>query len=75
MTVRRLGLEEELLLGDMVSGELRPVAREIIEASRQGFTGKPGAEVKHEFFLSQVEVASRPHTDLGEVRTELTEAR
>jgi carboxylate-amine ligase len=75
MTVRRLGLEEELLLGDVVSGELRPVAREIIEASRKGLGGKTGAEVKHEFFLSQVEVASRPHADLGEVRAELTDAR
>ena len=61
MTARRLGIEEELLLGDMVSGELRPVAREIIEACGQPVGVKPGAEVKHEFFLSQVEVATRPH--------------
>jgi len=30
--VRRVGVEEELLLTDAVSGELRPLAREVIAA-------------------------------------------
>lgn len=75
MTVRRLGIEEELLLADVETGELRPVAREIIAACAPSSGARHGAQVKHEFFLSQVEVASNPHTDLGEVRAELTGAR
>jgi carboxylate-amine ligase len=73
--VRRVGVEEEMLLGDLVTGEPRPVAREVIAACAPGIGDEPGAEVKHEFFLAQVEVASRPHTDLGALRAELVGAR
>ena len=34
-----------------------------------------GPQIKHEFFLSQVEVASNPHTDLKNIRAELSGAR
>ena len=73
--VRRLGVEEELVLGDVVTGELRPVARELIAACAEDPSDGPGAELKHEFFLAQVEVVSSPHADLRAVRAELAAAR
>ena len=79
MTVRRLGVEEELLLVDAVTGDLRPVAPEVIAACRPtrdtGAGARGGTQVKHEFFLSQVEVATSPQVELGEVRDELRRAR
>jgi carboxylate-amine ligase len=69
-----VGIEEEMLLGDLHTGEPRPVAAEVIAACARA-PGEHGAEVKHEFFLSQVEVASRPHADLRAVHTELVGAR
>ena len=75
MTVRRVGLEEELLLADVDTGELRSVAGEVIAACAPAPGDGATAQVKHEFFLSQVEVASNPHIDLGEVRAELAQAR
>ena len=75
VTVRRLGIEEELLLVDAATGEPRPVARELIADCAQGSAGASAVGLKHEFFLSQVEVVSSPHTDLGAVRTELVDAR
>ena len=75
MTIRRLGVEEELLLADTVTGELRPVAREIIAESERRHDPGRGAEVKHEFFLSQLEVATQPHAEIAAIRDELAEAR
>jgi carboxylate-amine ligase len=75
VTLRRVGLEEELLLADVDTGELRSVAGEVIAACAPAPGDRATAQVKHEFFLSQVEVASNPHTDLGEVRAELVQAR
>ena len=73
VTVRRVGVEEELLLVDPVTGELRPVARDVIAAC--GPVRRDGVQVKHEFFNSQVEVASRPHVEIDAIRDELTAAR
>jgi carboxylate-amine ligase len=72
-TPRRLGVEEELLLVDPVSGALVPAGPQVVAACA-GRTGA-GAEVKPEFFLCQVESASRPHRDLTAVGHELAEAR
>ena len=63
MTVRRVGIEEELLLVDATSGIPHPVAQEVLDRCCRG-VGSPTATVKHEFFLSQVEINSRPHRDL-----------
>ena len=73
--VRRLGVEEELLLVDAGTGELRPVAREVVAKC-----GPPGevihsVQVQHEFFMSQVEVASTPHVRVDGIRDELADAR
>jgi carboxylate-amine ligase len=72
-TPRRLGVEEELLLVDPASGVLVPAATEVVAACADGTAA--GAEVKPEFFLCQVESASRPHRDLSEVGRELVGAR
>jgi carboxylate-amine ligase len=70
--VRRLGVEEELLLTDAVTGQLRPVASEVVAACKPSLAtshgADRGAQVKHEFFLSQVEVATRPHISLEAIR-------
>ena len=74
-TTRRLGIEEELLLADAVTGELRPLAREVLAACAPVRHDEPGASIKPEFFLAQVEVASSPQTALSAVREELAGAR
>ncbi len=79
MTVRRLGVEEELLLVDALTGELRPAAPDVICAYEpvRGPHARPTGEsqVKHEFFLSQIEVATSPHLTVEKVRDELRGAR
>jgi carboxylate-amine ligase len=75
MPARRVGVEEELILGDAETGELRPAAREVLEACRAKGDSGDGASLKHEFYLAQVEIATRPHTDLASIRGELTAAR
>src|SRR6478735_4623733 len=72
MDVRRVGVEEELLLADTVTGELHPAAGEVI--ARCGPT-RGDVQLKHEFFSSQVEVASSPHAEIGAIRDELSGAR
>ncbi|MET1059747.1 MAG: glutamate--cysteine ligase [Nocardioides sp.] len=74
-TVRKLGIEEELLLADVATGELRPVSREVIAACAPSPGSEDGVQIKHEFFLSQVEVASSPRAEVGAIRDELTGAR
>jgi glutamate---cysteine ligase / carboxylate-amine ligase len=68
-----MGVEEELILTDTEDHRMRPMAREVVAACRPA--SADGAEVKHEFYLSQVEVATRPHTDLAAIRGELAAAR
>jgi carboxylate-amine ligase len=72
MTGRRLGVEEELILTDVATGEVRPVAHEVLDAC-PGIDDGPS--LKHEFFLAQLEVATRPHDDIGSIRAELAGAR
>jgi carboxylate-amine ligase len=74
MTVRRVGIEEELLLVDAASGVPAPVAQEVIERCCRG-AWPPAASVKKEFFLSQVEINSQPHHDLNALRLEVADAR
>jgi carboxylate-amine ligase len=75
VTARRLGVEEELLLTDMATGALRPVSREVITACTPRPGALPAAQVKHELFLSQVELASLPRVAVAELRAELADAR
>ncbi|MFI2708497.1 glutamate--cysteine ligase, partial [Nocardioides sp. CER28] len=75
MNGRRLGVEEELLLSDVVTGEVRPLAREVLAGCEGVGDDDNGASLKHEFFLAQVEVATGPHTDIGSVRNELAGGR
>jgi carboxylate-amine ligase len=76
---RRVGVEEELLLVDAHTGELRPVASDVLAACQvpRHSEGDPsdGPQVKHEFFLSQIEVATSPCVELGDARDELCRAR
>jgi carboxylate-amine ligase len=72
---RRLGVEEELLLTDVATGEVRPLAREVLAAWPGHAAAEMGAEIKHEFFLAQLEVATRPHAGIAEARSELAAAR
>ena len=73
MVGRRLGVEEEMLLIDAATGDLRPVAAEVLAACQSDV--EDGAALQHEFFLAQLEVASRPHTDIASIRGELAVAR
>src|SRR6478736_7534005 len=70
--VRSVGVEEELLLVDTDTNDLRPLAPEVIAECG---SGRGGVQVKHEFFNSQVEVASSPHVEVAAIRDELRAAR
>src|SRR4051812_1552239 len=71
--VRRVGVEEELLLVDTLTGELRPVARDVI--AECGPVCGDGVQIKHEFFGSQVEAVSSPQAEVDAIREELRAAR
>ena len=75
VTPRRVGVEEELLLGDAVTGDLRPAGPQIISACELPVGAVPGALIKREFFLSQLEIATLPHVDIADIRREMVEAR
>lgn len=70
---RTFGVEEELLLADASSMTLRPVARELVLACAGADPADP--EIKHEFFLEQVEVATRPCATSAELRAQLVRGR
>ena len=70
---RTFGVEEELLLWDGRRGAVRPVAGEIVRAAVDRAPDDP--DVKHEFFLEQVEVATRPCVTAMELRDQLTRGR
>ncbi len=73
MRVRRVGVEEELLLVDTVTGEPRSAAHDVI--AQCGSSRCDGVQVKREFFNSQVEVASSPCVEVPSIREELRAAR
>ena len=70
---RTFGVEEELLLWDGRRGAVRPVAGEIVRAAVDRAPDDP--DIKHEFFLEQVEVATRPCVTAMELRDQLTRGR
>lgn len=74
--MRTVGVEEELLLVDMVSGGPRSVATQVLEArsaqSRNGDDkGRGGGSLKHEFQQEQLETDTTPHTDMHRLQAEL----
>lgn len=70
---RTFGVEEELLLCDTASGALRPLSGEIVRALSAPGPGDP--DIKHEFFLEQVEVATHPCATAAELRAQLGRGR
>jgi glutamate---cysteine ligase / carboxylate-amine ligase len=69
--VRRVGVEEELLLVDPETGALTAVATEAISASEL----EDGPPVEAELFLQQVETQTPPCTSLDDLATELRRSR
>ena len=64
----RFGIEEEYFL---VDAETKTVARQMPAAFLADAMQVTGDRVKGEFLQSQIEVATVPHTDMGEARAEL----
>ena len=68
MALRKIGVEEELMLVDLDTGELTAVAQKAVRAHQQGSTqaavgvgidsDEPGVE--QELFLQQIETATAP---------------
>jgi len=74
--IRTIGVEEELLLVDAATCLLRPVAQHVVaacSAAEEGRLGRP--EVKHEFFLEQVEIATSPCSTTHELAIQLRDGR
>ena len=68
---RPVGVEEELLLVDPVTGVPVPLAADALRGPTDDGTAGPGGEVEHELQLEQIETATRPCTDLDDLRTQL----
>ncbi|WP_445398390.1 glutamate--cysteine ligase [Streptomyces sp. LE64] len=72
--VRSVGVEEELLLVDAVSGEPRALATAVLAAAVREAAG--GEEVfEAELHRQQVEFATRPQTGMGELAREISACR
>lgn len=71
--IRKLGVEEELLLVDPDTGELKPLGRHVLRAHE---TGPPqDAPVEEELFLHQIESQTPPTGDLAELASQLRSGR
>lgn len=66
-----LGVEEEYQLVDPTSGILRPECKRVMNNLR----AEPEAEIQHELFLNQIEMASPVCQTLDEVRQSLARTR
>jgi carboxylate-amine ligase len=80
MVLRKLGVEEELLLVDPETRRLSPLAVRAVRAHEGGAAdADPGdgsvAEVENELFLQQIETASPPSDSADEVREHLRRGR
>jgi carboxylate-amine ligase len=78
--MRSVGVEEELLLVDPVSGEPLSVADAVLRSQERRPEGpaaddledeEAGGTLDGELHQQQLETDTRPHTDLGELATEL----
>ena len=70
MTVREVGVEEEMFLIDPRTRRLVPVSDGVIHATRAAED-----DLAQELFLQQLEIRTRPHTDLAAVRADLVAER
>ena len=66
-----LGVEEELLVVDRLTGDLVPRSPDLLPPARDRLGGRVTAELNR----CQIETATRVHTDLGELRQELVASR
>ncbi|MPY11876.1 glutamate--cysteine ligase [Arthrobacter bussei] len=66
--MRTFGIEEEFLLVDAVTGEPRPVGRQVVE---QSFDDRLTCEVTQE----QLETATRPHRDVNDLALDFARCR
>lgn len=73
MSVRQVGVEEELLLVDPATGRLTAVSRQAVRA--HDAVPAADAPVEAELFLQQIETQTPPTTDLGELDTALRRSR
>src|SRR2546430_8832986 len=64
----RFGIEEEYFL---VDAETKSVAREMPDSFLTQLKAITGGQVRGEMLQSQLEVASAPHTNIADARTEL----
>ncbi|MFL5895734.1 MAG: glutamate-cysteine ligase family protein, partial [Thermoleophilaceae bacterium] len=66
----RIGVEEELLLVDPQTHALAHVSTEVLAA-----LGDPAADIKHDLYEAQIEIASRPCADAAGAVAELRRHR
>ena len=69
--VLTFGVEEEFTLADAVDRVTVPRGREVVEKMRP----RLGERAQKEFYASQVEICSEPHTNAAELRADLSQAR
>lgn len=70
MTVRQVGVEEEMFLIDPRTRQLTPVSDRVVHATRAAQD-----DLDQELFLQQLETRTRPHTDLAALSKDLVEER
>src|SRR5689334_13266993 len=78
MGVRTMGVEEELLLVDPETGELRPSSQRALAVHRErsdDADSDDGADIGHEPFLHQVETATKPCESADELHADLIARR
>ena len=73
MVLRKIGVEEELMLVDPDTGFLASVSRGALQAHEQ--SGGDGPPVEAELFLQQLETQTPPCTTLDEVDREMLRSR
>ncbi|MFC6343053.1 glutamate-cysteine ligase family protein, partial [Nocardioides hankookensis] len=80
MTVRSVGVEEELLLFDPETREVVPAAPRVLKEFHEHGSGREPStaasdDVDQELFRHQLETRTDPTTDLDDVVAQLTAAR
>lgn len=68
MTVRRIGVEEEMLLVDPATGHLTAASARVLDASESD-------ELDQELFLQQLEIQTDPSDDVADLRSQLRSRR
>jgi glutamate---cysteine ligase / carboxylate-amine ligase len=66
-----MGVEEEFLLVDPDTGQVVPAVEQVFAAVPEGYREL----VQHEFLTTQIEIATPPTSDLGQLRRSLTQLR